>query len=263
MEQTNSKGSSRDLRLWAWVGALVLLLIGLGMIASFIIGADISSIFKKFAEINPILIVLAVVLIVAGVVGLALYKPKPLGKKSASKKGWTVKEVIVGALCIGLAFVLSYFRLYKMPMGGSVTPASMLPIMIFAYIYGTPKGAVVALTFALLQIIQDTYIVHWAQLLLDYVFAFGCLSLTGLFKKNIVPGMVLAVFGRFFFSFLSGFIFFAEYAPEGMSPVVYSLGYQATYLIPEIAICIVLALIPGIRKNITMLKSQATVLKSI
>ena len=42
---------------------------------------------------------------------------------------------------------------------------------------------------------------------------------------------------------VSGAIFFADYAPEGMSPLVYSLGYNGTYVLGEMVLTLILALI--------------------
>ena len=142
-------------------------------------------------------------------------------------------------------------------MGGSITPASMLPIMLFAYIYGTPKGLIVGVAYGLLQMIQDPWLVNFWQVMLDYILAFGALSLAGLFRKNMVPGIIAGGLGRFLFAFLAGIIFWGEYAPAGTPVWLYSLGYQATYILPEMAICIVIVLIPAIRKTIEALKTQA------
>ena len=69
------------------------------------------------------------------------------------------------------------------------------------------------------------------------------LGLAGFFKKNLYAGTVVAGLVRFVMHFLSGAIFFGEYAPAGVSPFIYSLGYQAEYLIPDIVICIVAAVL--------------------
>lgn len=259
--------SNTDLKLWVRIAIIALILTGLGILITLISGGDLAKIFGSFTTEEPgyqtviyVLLAVSVVFLIAGIWGLVYINKKyPAG--SMSKSSWTVKELVVGALCIGLAFILSYIKIFEMPMGGSITPAAMLPIMLFAYIYGTPKGLIVAVAYGLLQMIQDPWIVSLPQVLLDYILAFGALSLAGLFRKNIIPGVILAGVGRFFFAFLSGVIFFAMYAPEGMSPVIYSLGYQATYILPETALCLIIALIPGIRKNIEMLKNQASARK--
>ncbi|MBR2384770.1 MAG: energy-coupled thiamine transporter ThiT, partial [Clostridia bacterium] len=70
-------------------------------------------------------------------------------------------------MCVALSFALSYIKLFEMPQGGSVTLFSMLPIMLFSYIYGMKKGLLVGVIYGLLQAVQDPYIIHPAQFLLD------------------------------------------------------------------------------------------------
>ena len=101
---------------------------------------------------------------------------------------WSPKELVMGAMCIAVAFVLSFIRIWHMPQGGSLTLVSMLPIMLFAFVYGAPKGALVGLAYGLLQLLQDAFVVHWAQLAMDYVFAFTLLCLAGLFQKKMWMG---------------------------------------------------------------------------
>ncbi len=240
------------------IAAAIVLLIVLGLVIYFAFPSeDVPSSLAGFFDdlTDPAIapyVIGCVAIIAAAAIALIIINKKDEDITSR----WTTKELILGALCIALSFVLSYIRIFHMPQGGSITPASMLPIFLFAYVFGTKHGIIVALAYGLLQMIQDAYIVHWAQAICDYILAFGALSLAGLFKKSIVPGILIGGFGRFLFAFLSGFIFFAEYAPEGQSPVVYSMVYQASYLLPEIAICIIIAVIPAVSKTINMLRGK-------
>jgi thiamine transporter len=204
-----------------------------------------------------ILIMLAIgAAITAVVVAIVNAVRKSHEGKEFTRSQWTVRELIFGALCIAIAFALSYLRFFEMPQGGSITPASMLPIVMFAYVYGTPKGLIVALAYGLLQLLQDAYVVHWAQLIMDYCLAFLPLALAGLFKKSMLPGVLIGGLGRLVFSTLSGVIFFAEYAGD-QNVWLYSVIYNGTYLLPDTAICFVIALIPGIRKAVDLFKAQA------
>lgn len=159
-----------------------------------------------------------------------------------------------GALCIALATVLSFVALYKMPQGGTITLASMLPIFLFSYAYGVGPGMLVGAAYGFVQFLQGgLYFVHPIELLLDYPLAFAMLGLAGLANKfsdkwGMIPGIILGTFGRFVCAFLSGMIFFGMYAPEGQNLVVYSIVYNGLYLVPEAIICIALALIPQIRQ---------------
>jgi thiamine transporter len=168
-----------------------------------------------------------------------------------------MRELSAAAMCLALGFLLSYVKLWQMPQGGSVTLASMLPVMLFAYIYGTPKGLVVGFAYALLQCLQDFWVVHWAQFFLDYIIAFTALGLAGLFRKNIIPGMILACVVRFAAHVLSGVIFFQSYAAEaGQELWAYSLGYNSVVLI-DLAICVVIVVIPPVMQMIERLKREA------
>ena len=173
---------------------------------------------------------------------------------SKDKKRWTARMLANGALCIALSTVLSFITLYKMPQGGSITLASMLPMFLFAYAYGVGPGMLVGAAYGFVQFLQGgLYFVHPVELLLDYPLAFAMLGLAGLSNKfsdqwGMIPGIILGTFGRFVCAFLSGLIFFGMYAPEGQNVVIYSMVYNGLYLVPEAIICIVLAMIPQIRQ---------------
>lgn len=205
--------------------------------------------FGEFIDANRVLILIA-----AGVV-LVLGALFALRRKEGQKSAWTVRELSAAAMCLALAFLLSYLRLWKMPQGGSVTPASMLPIMLFAYVYGTPKGLIVGLAYGLLQCLQDFWVVHWAQFFLDYIAGFMVLGFAGLLRKNIFVGMGIAGVLRFAMHVISGAIFFAEYAEPGQSPWIYSLGYNS-FAIVELAICVAITAIPPVYKMIKSLKDR-------
>ena len=199
--------------------------------------------FEKFTEI-PVGTWIALGLIVAfGVVMMCF----------TTKVKWNAKMLAYAALCIAISFVLSYIRLLHMPQGGSITPASMLPVMMFAYAFGFGPGLVCSMAYGVLQMFQDMYIVGWVQATLDYVLAFGSLALVALFRGwksplNFSVGVVVAGIVRVFFHVLSGVVYFAEYAPEGMDPLVYSLGYNLSSVGVDALICAVIAFIPGVRK---------------
>ena len=209
--------------------------------------------FSKFAKITPVTWGVIAALLIFGIVLFAITK---------DKKRWTARMLANAALCIALATVLSFVRLYKMPQGGSITLASMLPIFLFAYAYGVGPGMLVGAGYGLVQFLQDAYFVHPVELILDYPLAFAMLGLAGLAsnfsdKWGIIPGIVLGTFGRFVCAFVSGVIFFGMYAPEGQNVLVYAAVYNGLYLIPEAIICIVLAMVPQIRQLAKRLALQA------
>ncbi len=163
------------------------------------------------------------------------------------------RALVAGALSIAIAFLLSCFRFYSMPQGGSITPASMLPMMLYAWCYGPAAGLAAGIVYGFLQLLQDFYVVHPLQLLMDYVFAFGALGLVGFFRKNLLVGITVAGLVRLVMHTVSGAVFFASYAPEGQNVWLYSLGYNGSVVLPDLAICLVIAAIPTVRATITRL----------
>lgn len=149
-----------------------------------------------------------------------------------------VRSLVYGAAAMAMAFVLSYIKLFSMPAGGSVTLCSMLPLLIYAHMFGWKKGLLCSLAYGLLQFIQKPEIYHWAQILLDYPLAFLCLGLAGC-TKNLQLGSVLAVFGRFVCHTISGAVFFGDFTT--LSGWWASALYNGGYLLVELILCLVLS----------------------
>jgi len=175
------------------------------------------------------------------------------------RQKWTIQMLSTGALCVSLAFVLSCLTLYRMSNGGSITPASMLPIFIFSWIYGPVPGMAAGMLDGLMQLVQGAYVIHPMQFLLDYILPFAVLGLAGLFRKDkqLPLGIAVGCSARFIIHVLSGVLYFADFAPAGQSPLVYSLLYNASYLVPEFIICIVIVMIPRMHNALLRLKHEA------
>ena len=154
------------------------------------------------------------------------------GLKNMSK----VRRMTECGVAIALAVVLSFISLWRMPQGGSVSLV-MVPLIVIAFRHGAVWGMLTGAAYSIVALMIDGAIYHPLSVILDYIFAFGALGLSGFFGtdlKGIVAGCIVGVGGRFICSFLSGWLIFASYAPEGQSPFLYSLVYQASYLIPEL-----------------------------
>jgi len=175
-----------------------------------------------------------------------------------------VRMLTEAAIMISFAFVLSNVRLLQLPNGGSVTPGSMVPIILFA-IRWTRKNSdlqdqdqsfgvffksvgicliVGAVEGAVEFILGPKWSLHPVSILFDYIFAYGILGLSGIFGKknvNIIIGVIFTVFMRFVFHVISGAIVFYEYAGT-QNPWIYSVIYNGSFMSIELAITIVLTL---------------------
>ena len=209
---------------------------------------SLSDVFGKFAEFTPGTTIILILLAFVGIGGVILLR-------KSRNVHFTTHMLVYASACIALSFVLSYIRLYRLPQGGSITPGSMLPIMIFAYIFGPVPGVLAGIAYGFLQYIQGGSIIHWIQFIMDYPVAFGLLGLAGLYRKNLAVSCIIGVFGRFLMHFLTGIVFFSEYA-GGQPAVLYSLGYNGSYLLVELIICMVLASLPQIRSMVRSLQND-------
>jgi thiamine transporter len=148
------------------------------------------------------------------------------------KKNITL-SLAYGAVAVALSVSLNFITLFKMPFGGSVTLLRMLPIVLYAYMFGTPRGFFIGAVYGVLDCLLDPYVVHPVQYILDYPLAFGLVGLAGCFrhtksKNKILFGTAIAAAARYIPHVLSGVIFFAEFTPaEYDSALWYSMVYNA------------------------------------
>ncbi len=180
------------------------------------------------------------------------------GKKSVKLSS---KQLAFSAMAMALAVVTSMIKLFELPMGGSVTLLSMLFVVLIGYWFGLKAGLMTAIAYGFLQLILEPYIIHPMQMLVDYIFAFGALGLSGLFankKHGLLIGYWVAVAGRFVFAFLSGMIFFGSVAADyNMSIPVYSAVYNGSYLLAESILTTVVICIPAVNKALARIKNMA------
>ncbi len=151
---------------------------------------------------------------------------------------FNTRVLVEGALCAALAIVLSYVRIFRMPQGGSVTLENV-PLLIFALRHGIKAGVGVGALAGVLQMILNGYVVHPAQAFLDYPLAFGALGLAGALSSPQWRGIVVGTAARLACHVASGVIFFASYAPEGQHPLLYSLGYNGSYMVVNMILSLI------------------------
>ena len=171
--------------------------------------------------------------------GCHVRKTDPVEKGDKTKNGTDLRMLVESAVAIALAVVLHMVTLWKLPQGGKVTSGSMVPLLIIAVRWGPKAGLGAGVLFGLVDYLLEPYFYHPVQFLLDYPIAFGCLGLAGFLPRWPLLGTTAGLAGRFLSHLLSGVVFFASYAPEGMSPWLYSAIYNATYLGPELVISLI------------------------
>ena len=177
-----------------------------------------------------------------------------------------IVRLAASGIMIALATVLSMVTIVKMPLGGSLTPVSMLPICMIGILYGTGWGIGTAFAYALVQLAIDfASAMTWGLtatslvvcFLFDYILAFTALGLAGLFRKKgtpgIIGGVILALCVRYLCHIISGGTVFAVWMPEEWSnPWIYSAAYNGAFMLPELVLTTVAAFaltkVPAIKK---------------
>ncbi len=170
------------------------------------------------------------------------------------------RKLVECALMVALATVLGLVKMVDLPYGGSVTLASMLPIILISYRNGLGWGFGSAAVYAVIQQLFGLNNLSYMTgvpaiitlIMLDYVVAFTILGLAGIFRKWI-PGQnnALAVgaftvcFARYACHVISGATVWAGLSIPTTAALGYSFIYNATYMIPETIITVLAAYYVG------------------
>ena len=175
-----------------------------------------------------------------------------------SGKKYSAKKLAFAGICVAMSFVLALIKFKPVQYGGSITLASFVPVLIFAYVYGPAEGFLVGLLHGLLNFVESPYILTPATFILDYLLAFAGIGFMGFWGKikrkeksamPVVLGCVCVFSFRFLAHLCSGMIFFLQDAVWVSLPdwamgnaFVYSLIYQCVY-VPADALIATLTLI--------------------
>lgn len=154
---------------------------------------------------------------------------------------------------IALASVLSLIKIVHMPLGGSVTLLSCLPIVLLSVMYGVKWGLASSFMYSLIQLIFGIMIdglLGWGlthqtligAVIFDYILAYTLIGLAGIFRKRgnlmLCVGTALAMLLRFLSHFISGCVFFQSFKIFN-NPYLYSLCYNGLYMLPELIFTVI------------------------
>lgn len=226
----------KSLTIWGAIDLLGLIVVGV------LLGVYFESVKDWYPDLNQAVLYVSSILLIIVICALAFVLDK-------SKKPFDTRCIAMAGITVAMSFGLSYIKLWEMPQGGSVTLMSLLPVMIFSYVYGTKKGVFVCFIYGVLQAIQDPWIIHPAQFLLDYPVAFAAIGLSGMFSNvkafektpqiALLLGGLLASMLRFVSHVFSGVYAFPS---TEMNPWAWSLLYNS-FVFVDIAIVLVAGVI--------------------
>lgn len=164
------------------------------------------------------------------------------------------RKITESAVMLALATVLSYFKLLNLPYGGSITLCSMLPVMLMAYRYGTYWGLFNGFVYSVIQLLFGLDNLSYATssgavvaiIMLDYIMAFTAIGFGGIFRKifkeqtsAVSVGMSFICLLRYICHVISGCTVWAGVSIPDGEALVYSLAYNATYMLPELIVSVI------------------------
>lgn len=204
---------------------------------------------------------------------------------------FNAKRITVSAIMIAISAVIyivcGFIPFLNFSFGGTITIASLLPIIIISYMYGVKWGLLSSFTYSILRVLlsimqggavytlflpDSDFSVFKALIIifLDYIAAYTVLFVSGFFSKiksksaALVIGVVVALTCSYICHVVSGAIFYGSWAEwfftdtdfanfaisqsimktfsGGSLALVYSLVYNACYMIPEMIITVICAL---------------------
>ena len=171
-----------------------------------------------------------------------------------------VRRLAFCGVALALGTVTSLIKVFEFPFGGSVTLLSMLFICLIGYFYGPTTGICTAIGFGVLQLLLEPIIYYPMQVVLDYFLAFGCLGLSGFFRKRkhgLLIGYIVSITGRWVFTSLSGYLFWSEYAWDGWNAIAYTRVYNGIYIYAEGIVTIILLAVPPVANAINRVRMTA------
>ena len=206
-----------------------------------------------------------------------------MSKQSIQSNRENILKISTGGVCLALAFVLSQIKLFEMPMGGTVTPASTLPIILYGVAFGPVWGFIISFIFSLLQLIGG-WLETPFQVILDYTIGYTALGFAGFaalkaadrskihgalnrFRGTSVIKIliftVIAYIVRWLGSVASGVIFYAQYAADAGydNALVYAMVYNGSFLLADLAILsivlvVLYMVIPSSKTDTTVVSVQ-------
>lgn len=154
-----------------------------------------------------------------------------------------IKRLTTAGVFLALHIILSFIVIVKLPNAGSVTFMSMVPLIFISLKFGSKYGIFAAFIASLFQMLFGFVAPPVNNLfnlslvvLLDYIIAFTILGSADFFNKlfkNLALSIFIVCFIRFLCHLTSGIIIWHSFVPDSIAPWLYSLTYNASYMIPE------------------------------
>lgn len=159
------------------------------------------------------------------------------------------RMLVEGGIVVALSKILSFIVLFKMPLGGSVTLCSRLPIIIYAIRWGLKSGIGAGVVYGLIDLMMGGYVIHPLQAILDYILSYGAMGLSGIrfgqkiTLKSVIGAVIIAYFVSGLFNVLSGYVYFYDMTTALKAGfknfLAYDFAYNYSFLTADMAILMI------------------------
>ena len=163
-----------------------------------------------------------------------------------------LRALVEGAVCVALAYALSFLKLDLWFQGGSIDLV-MIPLIVYAYRRGAGWGLIAGAVFGTIKcFFAGGFAWGWQSVLLDYTMAYALVGLAGLFKGKkwgLPAGALAGCAARFAVHYISGVTIYKILAPTELfgatfsSPALYSLVYNLGYMLPNTILAVALVIL--------------------
>lgn len=185
---------------------------------------------------------------------------------------WTLTLILIST-------ILSAAKIVVLPQGGAVTYFSLLILWLIPFIFGFRYGVVICVLFGFVKlgitIITNEYVnYNIFSLILEYPIACGSFAFGALIKEpakndsdsfikeepfRLKAGYIIGISGALVFYIISAVLFYPADRDGFFNNLLYCISYDASYLMFEAIITIILLCVPAVSESIYYLKHILTI----
>lgn len=149
-------------------------------------------------------------------------------------------------ISLSLTNILACLPLLRFPQGGTISLIP-IPLLILSFRQGAKIASFTSCLAGLSLLMWDGHFLHPIQIVLDYGLSYLSFGLVGYHIKPNSPALLarcsLAFLSYFTCLFISGICFYGLYAPNKSPLIFYSLGYNASYCLPQATLVTLIILV--------------------
>ena len=161
------------------------------------------------------------------------------------------------SVVLSLCMILSFFPIFKMPLGGSINLGEAVPIIFFSLKYGHKEGVNIGILYGILKIFisfnlppTQSFLCFFIVILFDYILPYAFLGFSPFFtfkisNVNLSFAIIIFLSGlvKLVSTVFSGIYVWKQYVPSGELIFPFVLLYNLSYILPQSIINLILCFV--------------------